>query len=266
MEEAESDVSLRVEQAAGCVATIKGRGDLHLAILIEKMRREGFEMSVTPPEIITRSEEGRQLEPIERVSVQVAGEYMNLVMEKMTARKAVYLECEDVEGESKLVFSVPTRGLIGLRSEILNETKGTAVITQQFVGYEEHRGALSKNNKGALVSTVAGQCNDYALQDLQKFGALFVRAGTEVYPGMVIGENKLGNDMEVNPVRAKKLTNVRTHAADAKIVVFPPKELSLDQMIGYIRDDELIEVTPGALRMRKRHLDASERKRQRRLE
>ncbi|CAD8060651.1 unnamed protein product [Paramecium primaurelia] len=270
MREGQSDVALQVmvkdkSDDSACVQLL-GRGDLHLAILLENMRREGFEMQVSPPQIVTKKcpDTGKTLEPMEKVTIEIDQQYMTGLIDKMSQRKAIYEDCINIDKTRvKLIFSAPTRGLVGLRAELINDTRGTAIMQQQFLGYQEYRGTLKKNLKGAIISMAAGVCQGYALEDIQKFGPLFVKPGSKVYVGQVIGEHKLEQDIEVNPIREKKLTNVRTVLADEKISLFPPKVFTLEDVIAYIRDDELVEVTPKDLRIRKKELDSTLRKTQR---
>jgi GTP-binding protein len=262
--ESENDVALKLEVRKDTIE-VRGRGDLHLGLLIEKIRREGFEMTVTPPQILYRTVNGERLEPFEKVSIEVPTSMSHDIMDRMNNRRGSFQETKDLsEGMVRMTFIVPSRGLIGLRSELLNDTKGTAVLQSQFHEYAPDVGPITKNNKGAIVSMTEGVCTTYGLRDVEKHGLLFVRPGTRIYPGMVIGECIKEHDLDCNPTKEKKLTNVRTHAHDEKIVLNPAWVMSIEEAICYVRDSELIEVTPKDVRIRKRILDKQARDKARR--
>ncbi|KAL4453045.1 hypothetical protein ABPG73_005951 [Tetrahymena malaccensis] len=262
-EESENDVALRVgglERKDGNSLIVEGRGDLHLGILFENMRREGFEMSLTPPQILFKEINGKQHEPIEKVTIELDPVYSANVIEKLSQRKGVYENCEEISPIlHKLSFTVPTRGMIGFRSELLNDTKGTAVLESCFLEYQEHRGALKKNNKGPLICTTEGIVTAYALKTCEKFGQLFIEPGSKVYPGQVIGENQKESEVELNPTKKKELNNIRTKSHEEKIVLQPHRVFSIEEAICYIRDDEIVEVTPKEIRIRKKELDSNVR-------
>jgi GTP-binding protein len=239
-----------------------GRGELQLAILIEMMRREGFELAVGKPEIVTKQIDAKLMEPIERLTIDVPDTFVGVVIEKLGTRKAQMQKMHNHGyGRVRTEFTVPSRGLIGLRSEMLTDTRGTVVMNSLFEGYTEWQGEIPHRVTGALVADRAGSTTAYALYGLQERGELFVGPGVEVYEGMVVGENARDNDLDVNIVREKKLTNMRSSTADEAIRLVPFKALNLEQAIEFIADDELVEVTPKSLRLRKKILQANKRPR-----
>ena len=264
--EAETNIALRVTQSANKESfEVSGRGELQLGILIETMRREGFELSVSRPRVVMQDgENGEKLEPIEEVVIDVDDEFSGVVIEKMTKRKATITEMKSSgNGKTRIVFSAPSRGLIGYLSEFRTDTRGTGVMNRVFSGYEPYRGPISQYRPGVLVSMENGITTTYALHNLEPRGVLFVGPQTEVYSGMIIGEHSKENDLEVNPVRGKELTNVRSVTADEKLFLAPPRKISLEEALSYIQDDELVEVTPATIRLRKKELDSNIRKKTR---
>ena len=264
--EAETNIALRVTQSANNESfEVSGRGELQLGILIETMRREGFELSVSRPRVVMHDgENGEKLEPIEEVVIDVDDEFSGVVIEKMTKRKATITEMKSSGGgKTRIVFSAPSRGLIGYLSEFRTDTRGTGVMNRVFSGYEPYRGAISQYRQGVLVSMESGLTTTYALHNLEPRGVLFVGPQTEVYSGMIIGEHSKENDLEVNPVKGKELTNVRSVTADEKLFLAPPRKMSLEEALSYIQDDELVEVTPATIRLRKKELDSNIRKKTR---
>lgn len=264
--EAETNIALRVTQSANNESfEVSGRGELQLGILIETMRREGFELSVSRPRVVMHDgENGEKLEPIEEVVIDVDDEFSGVVIEKMTKRKATITEMKaSGNGKTRIVFSAPSRGLIGYLSEFRTDTRGTGVMNRVFSGYEPYRGAISQYRPGVLVSMESGLTTTYALHNLEPRGVLFVGPQTEVYSGMIIGEHSKENDLEVNPVKGKELTNVRSVTADEKLFLAPPRKMSLEEALSYIQDDELVEVTPATIRLRKKELDSNIRKKTR---
>jgi GTP-binding protein len=242
--------------------TVAGRGELHLAVLIEQMRREGYEFSLSKPKVVTKEEEGKLQEPIERVHVEVPAAYAGSIIEQLSQRKAEMQSLENSpEGITYIVFLIPTRGLIGYRNTFLTMTRGLGVLTSLFEGYAPWKGTMPGKNRGALISGNQGPATGYALWNLEDRGTLFVGPGDEVYEGMVVGEHNRENDLIVNVIKGKQLTNVRAAGTDENIVLTPPLKLNLEQAIDYIRDDELVEITPTAIRLRKRFLTENERKR-----
>ncbi len=256
-----TNVALRVEDTGSPDAfKVLGRGELQLSILIEMMRREGFELQVGRPEIVTKAIDGKLHEPVEVLTVDIPENFVGVVIEKLGPRKGEMLKMHNHGyGRVRLEFRVPSRGLIGLRNELLTETRGTIVMNTLFDGYIPHQGDIPRRPSGALISDRQGVTTAYALDGLQDRGTLFVPAGVEVYEGMIIGENSRDNDLDVNVVREKKLTNMRASSADDAIRLAPPRLLNLELAIEFIEDDEMVEVTPKSLRMRKKILKANAR-------
>ena len=260
--EALGNVSIRIAPASvGDGTEVSGRGELQLAILIETLRREGYEFAVSRPEIIVREIDGKSCEPWEEVVVETPDEFQGVVMEKLAQRKARLEAMELREGRALLRFTAPSRGLFGYRSEFLTDTRGEGVLYRTVRDYEPHAGELQSRQVGALVATETGQTTAYALHSIQERATLFVEPGVAVYEGQVVGENRRAGDMNVNAVRSKKLTNIRAAGKDENTAVSPPRRITIESGLEWIADDELLEVTPKALRLRKRILSASFRKR-----
>jgi GTP-binding protein len=256
-----TNVSIRVEEAGGPDAfKVMGRGELQLAILIEMMRREGYELMVGKPEILTRSLNGKVEEPLELLVIDCPESFLGVVIEKLGSRKGKMIKMVNHgSGRVRLEFHIPSRGLIGLRSEILTDTRGTAIMNSLFHGYIAWQGDIPTRPTGSLVADRAGKATGYAIFNLQERGEIFVTPGTEVYQGMVVGENARDADLDVNIVKEKKLTNMRASTADEAIRLVPPRILNLEQAIEFIRDDEFVEVTPQSIRLRKKVLKANQR-------
>jgi GTP-binding protein len=256
-----TNVSIRVEEAGGPDAfKVMGRGELQLAILIEMMRREGYELMVGKPQILTRTVNGKVQEPIELLVIDCPESFLGVVIEKLGSRKGKMTKMVNHgSGRVRLEFHVPSRGLIGLRSEILTDTRGTAIMNSLFHGYIEWQGDIPTRPTGSLVADRAGKATGHAIFNLQERGEIFVMPGTEVYEGMIIGENARDNDLDVNIVKEKKLTNMRASTADEAIRLVPPRILNLEQAIEFIRDDEFVEVTPTSIRLRKKVLKSNQR-------
>ncbi|HYL34450.1 MAG TPA: translational GTPase TypA [Bryobacteraceae bacterium] len=256
-----TNVSIRVEEAGGPDAfKVMGRGELQLAILIEMMRREGFELMVGKPEILTKTVGGKLLEPIELLVIDCPEKFVGVVIEKLGGRKGKMAKMVNHgSGRVRLEFHVPSRGLIGLRSEMLTDTKGTAIMNSLFHGYIDWQGEIPTRPTGALVADRPGKTTGHAIFNLQERGEMFVTPGIEVYEGMIIGENARAADLNVNIVKEKKLTNMRASTADDAIRLVPPRILNLEQAIEFIRDDEFVEVTPQSIRLRKKILKANQR-------
>jgi GTP-binding protein len=256
-----TNVSIRVEEAGGPDAfKVMGRGELQLAILIEMMRREGYELAVGKPEILTRTIAHKLHEPLELLVIDCPEKFVGVVIEKMGQRRGKMTKMVNHgSGRVRLEFHVPSRGLIGLRSEMLTDTKGTAIMNSLFHGYIEWQGDIPTRPTGSLVADRPGRTTGYAIFNLQERGEIFVTPGTEVYEGMVVGENARESDLNVNIVKEKKLTNMRASTADEAIRLVPPRILNLEQAIEFIREDELVEVTPGSIRLRKKILKANQR-------
>jgi len=264
MREAEGNVAIKVTESESKDAfEVAGRGELQLGVLVETMRREGFELSISRPRVLFKKDEetGQLLEPIEEVQIDVDEEHTGVVVEKLSLRRA---ELRDMRpsggGKTRIILHAPSRGLIGYHGEFLTDTRGTGVMNRVFYAYGPHRGAIQGRRNGVLISNGAGEAVTYALWNLEERGALFIDTGVKVYEGMLIGEHSRGNDLEVNPLKSKQLTNFRAAGKDEAVRLTPPRKMSLEQAIAYIDDDELVEVTPKTIRLRKRLLDANERK------
>ncbi len=261
--EAETNVAISFAESDQRDAfEIGGRGELQLGVLIETMRREGFELSVSRPRVLTRQDEnGQLLEPQEEVIIDVDADYASTVIDMLNRRKGEMQDMREAgSGKTRLVFHAPSRGLIGFQSRFLTETRGTGVLNRLFHSFVPHKGALPSRRNGVLIANETGQAVAYALFNLQDRGTLFITAQTAVYQGMIVGENSRENDLEVNVLKGKKLTNVRASGSDEAVVLVPPRRLSLEDMMAWIDEDELVEVTPKSLRLRKRFLLAHERK------
>lgn len=263
--ELETNVALRVEDhpSSSEKFIVSGRGELHLSVLIETMRREGFELEVSRPEVIFKEVDGQKQEPFEIVEISVPSDYQGAVMQELGKRGADIKQITPNDAGTEFHFAarMPTRTLIGLKSYLLTATKGTVIMNNLFDQYEPASSAQVSGDHGSIISTETGTSNSYALDNAQQRGVLFIGPGVEVYQGMVIGQNSRDQDLEVNPSKSKKLTNVRASSADEGVVLTPPKKMSLEECLEYIGDDELVEVTPQNLRIRKRFLDPNERKR-----
>jgi GTP-binding protein len=264
--EAEGNVAIRVRPAEqGDGFEVAGRGELQLAVLIETMRREGYELAVGRPRVLLRTdpETGGTLEPVEEVVIDVDAEFAGPVVEKLCRRRADLVEMRPTgANKQRLVFLAPSRALIGYHGEFLTDTRGTGVLNRLFHGFAPYRGTIEGRRAGALVSLERGEAVAYALWNLQDRGVLFVGPGDPVYPGMIVGEHSRPNDLDVNPLKAKQLTNIRAAGKDDNVLLSPPVRLSLEQALAYIADDELVEVTPHSIRLRKRRLDAGERRKE----
>jgi GTP-binding protein len=263
MREAETNVAIRVSDTPGGEAfEVAGRGELQMGVLIENMRREGYELSISRPRVLFREENGQRLEPVEEVTVDVDDEFSGAVIEKLSQRKGDLVEMRPGgTGKTRIVAHVPSRGLIGYHGEFLTDTRGTGVLNRVFHAWAPYKGEIQGRREGVLISMEGGSSVAYALWNLEERGRLFIGAGVDVYQGMIIGEHSRGNDLEVNPLKGKKLTNVRASGTDEAVRLTTPIRFTLEQAIAYIDDDELVEVTPKAIRLRKRHLDPHERKR-----
>ncbi|MEC7396641.1 MAG: translational GTPase TypA [Pseudomonadota bacterium] len=265
MREAEGNVALKIADTLDQGAfEVSGRGELQLAVLIEEMRREGFELSISRPRVLFQNEEGSgaTLEPIEEIVIDVDEEFSGPVVEKLGARRGELIEMRSSGGgKQRLVFHAPTRSLIGYHGEFMTDTRGTGVLNRVFHGYAPYKGNIERRRVGTIVSRENGKAVPYALWNLEDRGPLFIGPGEPVYCGMVIGEHNKGEDLEVNPLKAKQLTNFRASGKDDAVDLTPPQKVTLEKAIAYIEDDELVEVTPVSIRLRKRHLDPHERKR-----
>ena len=263
--EAEGNVALKVERATDAEAfTVSGRGELQLAVLIETMRREGYELGVARPQVVMQtSPTGEKLEPIEEVTIDVDDEHSGIVVQKMNERKAEMLDMRPSGvGRTRLVFHAPTRGLIGYQGELLSDTRGTAIMNRIFHEYAPHKGKITGRHTGVLIAMEQGEAVAFALWNLEDRGPMMIHPGTKVYGGMIIGEHNRDNDLEVNVLKGKKLTNMRASGTDEAVRLTTPLQMTLEKSLAYIADDELVEVTPKSIRLRKVHLDPNVRKRQ----
>ncbi len=259
--ELEVNVGLRVEPGISAdIFKVSGRGELHLSILLENMRREGYEVAVSKPEVIFHKEDGIVMEPQEEVICTVPTEYSGPVISKLNLRKGIMVNITEEGNFSKIEYLVPTRGLLGYRSDFINDTRGEGTMVRQLKGYMPHVGEIQQRVNGALVSTENGKAMTYALWNIQERGILFIDPATEVYEGMVIGMAAKNLDMDVNPIKNKKLTSIRSSGADEAMKLITPKKMSLEEALEFINDDELVEITPAEIRIRKKYLKPHERK------
>jgi len=261
--EAETNVAITVtETEKGEAYEVGGRGELQLGVLIETMRREGFELSVSRPRVLFKEENGQLLEPFEEVVIDVDDEFSSVVVDKLNQRKG---DMQDMRpsggGKTRIVYQAPSRGLIGYQSEFLTDTKGTGVMNRVYHSHQPHKGDITGRRNGVMISNGKGEAVAYAIFNLQERATMFVNPQDKVYEGMIVAENSRDNDLEVNVMKGKQLTNIRASGSDEAVRLVPPKKMSLEEMMSYINDDELVEVTPESLRLRKRLLDANDRKR-----
>ncbi|KAJ3023763.1 hypothetical protein HKX48_001291 [Thoreauomyces humboldtii] len=263
LKETETNVALEVVEH-GDAYEVKGRGELQMGVLIETMRREGFELSVSPPRVIYRTEgtgkDKQVLEPVEELTIDVEHEHAGTVIEKITKRKGEMKSYNESGDKARLIFQIPTRGLLGYPAEFKNDTHGQGTINYMLLGYEPYKGALERTRKGSIISTASGETTAYALVAIEPRGKLFIGPGAKVYPGMIIGEHNREHDLEVNPAKSKHLTNVRTAGKDDSLRLVPVEQYGLEKMIAYVQDDEVIEITPSIIRTRKKELDPTKRK------
>ncbi|MDO4593748.1 MAG: translational GTPase TypA [Tissierellia bacterium] len=259
--EKETDVSLKVEETDSTESfRVSGRGELHLSVLVENLRREGYEFQVSKPEVLYQKDEnGKILEPIEIATIDVDDEFTGTVIEKLGRRKGELTNMIPSNGFTRLIFTIPARGLIGYRQEFLSDTKGLGILNTEFKGYERYKGDIPKRNMGSLISFETGIASSYGLYNAQSRGDLFVVPGDEVYEGQVVGSNQKGIDIDVNVCKKKKQTNIRSSSSDDALTLSPAKIMSMEEMMEFVESDELIEVTPKSLRLRKRILDSNQR-------
>lgn len=259
--ELQTDVSLRVEETDSTdVFKVSGRGELHLSVLIENMRREGYEFQVSKPEVLYKYENGKKLEPMEKVTIDVSDVYIGSVIEKLGRRKGELINMTEARGGySRLVFSVPARGLIGYRGEFMTDTKGEGILNSVFDGYAPYKGDIPQRVEGSLIAFETGEATAYGLYSAQERGTLFITPGTKVYKGMVVGSNPKGVDIEVNVCKKKHQSNIRAAGSDEALRLSPPKEMTIEEALEFIDDDELIEITPTTFRIRKKILDSNKR-------
>lgn len=259
--ELEINVGLKIDTSNGAKFKVYGRGELHIAVLIENMRREGFELAISSPEAIVKEIDGVKSEPFEEVSISVPDESSGTVIAKLGKRKGIMTDMMSENGETKMIFSIPTRGLLGYRNEFVVDTRGEGILTSVFDEFKPYAGAVSKTELGSMVAMATGKALGFSLGNLQDRGQLYIAAGEEVYEGMVIGNSSKGADLMVNPTKGKQLTNMRASGTDEQIKITPPLDLTLERAMGLMRNDEFLEVTPDAIRLRKEFLKESDRKR-----
>ena len=258
--EAQTNVALRVEETDSAdIFKVSGRGELHISILIETMRREGYEMQIGKPEVVYKIVDGQKLEPIEFLTVEVPQDFMGIAMESLGRRKAEMVDMTEVAGYMRINFLIPARGLIGFRSELLTGTKGNGIMNHVFHSYAPYKGDIPGRSRGSLVAFEEGTTTGYGIWNLQDRGTMFIEPNQQVYEGMIVGENSREMDIDINPCKQKHLTNTRTSSADEAIRLVPPRLMSLEQALEYINDDELVEVTPSSIRLRKAVLDRAAR-------
>ena len=267
LKECESNVAIKmVDTPGGEAFDVSGRGELQMGVLIENMRREGFELSISRPRVIYKDVDGVKNEPIEEVTIDVDEEFSGAVIEKLSSRKGEMVDLKSSgSGKTRIIALVPSRGLIGYHSEFMTDTRGTGILNRVFHSWSPHKGSIAGRRQGVLISMENGNSVAYAIFNLEERGKFFIGSGEEVYEGMIIGEHNRDNDLEVNPLKGKKLTNIRASGNDEAVRLTPPTKLSLEQAIAYIDDDELVEVTPNHIRLRKRILTSVERKRSQKI-
>ena len=265
LKELETNVGLKVEMTNNTdTFKVYGRGEMHLAVLIENMRREGFELQVSQPQVVLQEIDGVSCEPVESVIINVVDNLAGKIIEILSSRKGIMKNLSQENGNSILEFEIPTRGLLGFRSHFIILTRGEGTLYHSFSHFAPHCGKIEKRTVGSMICGVSGSTTAYSLWNLQERGPLFIHPGTEVYEGMIIGEHNQGTDLTVNPIKGKKLTNVRASGTDEAIILIPPQEMSLEKALEYIQDDEYVEVTPKNIRLRKKYLSENERKQHKR--
>jgi GTP-binding protein len=257
--ELEVNVGLRIDFSDNSLFKVYGRGELHIAVLLENMRREGYELQVSKPEAIVKDEGGVKVEPYEELILDIPENCSGVVIEKIAKRRGEMLDLKSENGHTRLIFSIPTRGLLGYREEFVVDTKGEGILCSRFIGFKPLADKIEASSLGSMVSMIGGKALAYSLWNLQERGNLYIKPNTEVYEGMVIGNVSKGNDMAVNPIKGKKLTNVRASGSDEAIILTPPLELSLERGLSLVNDDEYLEITPQSIRLRKKHLTENAR-------
>ncbi len=262
--ELEVNVGLKVDFSDASAYKVFGRGELHVAILLENMRREGYEVQVSQPQVIIKEENGTKLEPFEEVTIDIPENFSGVIIEKMSRRKGQMTDMKNHNGQTRLMFHIPTRGLLGYRNEFVVDTRGEGILCTHFIGFKPYVGTIEKNQLGSMVSMITGKVAAYALWNLQERGTIYIQPNIEVYEGMVLGNVAKGNDLAVNPIKGKKLTNVRASGTDEAILLTPPWELSLERGLAVMNADEYLEVTPKNIRLRKKYLTENDRARAKR--
>jgi GTP-binding protein len=264
MKELEINVGLKIDFSSKEYFKVYGRGELHIAILLENMRREGFEIQVSKPKVIFKEENGKKLEPFEEVTIDVPSEMKGVVMEKLSKRKGKMTDMRVEQSHTVIIFEIPTRGLLGYRGEFITDTRGEGIIYSRVIGFRPYAGEIEHRTVGSMISIANGKALGFSLQNLQNRGELYISPGTKVYEGMVIGNVSKGQDMTVNPTKGKELTNMRSKSSDEAIVLTPPLELTLEKGLEIMSDDEYLEITPGSIRLRKQFLKEIDRNRAKR--
>lgn len=262
--ELEVNVGLRIDFSDASFSKVYGRGELHIAILLENLRREGYELQVSQPQVIIHEENGEKSEPFEEVTIDIPEAMTGVVMEKVSKRRGQLKDLKTHNAQSRLIFEIPTRGLLGYRTEFIVDTRGEGILCTHFAGFQPYAGEIEKNKLGSMVSMATGKALAFSLWNLQDRGVLYIKPNTEVYEGMVIGNVAKGNDMTVNPIKGKQLTNVRASGSDEAILLTPPLELNLETALSIINDDEYLEITPQSIRLRKQYLTENDRIRSKR--
>ena len=257
--ELEVNVGLKIDFSDANAYKVFGRGELHIAILLENLRREGYELQVSQPQVIIKEENGQKLEPFEEITIDIPEAMTGVIMEKISKRRGQLKDLKTHNAQSRLIFEIPTRGLLGYRNDFIVDTRGEGILCTHFVGFKPFAGEIEKNRLGAMVSMMSGKSLAYSLWNLQDRGVLYIKPNTEVYEGMVIGNVAKGNDMAVNPIKGKQLTNVRASGSDEAIILTPPLELSLENALSVMNEDEYLEITPKSVRLRKQYLTENER-------
>ena len=257
--ELEINVGLKVDFSSSEYYKVYGRGELHIAVLLENMRREGYELQVSQPQVIFKEENGIKLEPYEELTIDIPEEFSGAIIEKLGVRKALMTDMKTKENQVRMIFEIPTRGLLGYRGAFVIDTKGQGILASRFVGFKEYAGSIEKHTTGAMSSMMAGQAVAFALWNLQARGRIFIEPGTNVYEGMIVGDVSKGEDMEVNPCKGKQLTNMRASGSDEHIMLTPAWKLDIERGLETMRDDEYLEITPLSVRLRKKYLTATDR-------
>jgi GTP-binding protein len=257
--ELEVNIGLKIDFSSNEFYNVYGRGELHIAILLENMRREGYELQVSQPQVIIKEIDGHKMEPFEEAIIDVPEDLSGVVIQKLGKRAGQMMNMGQHHGEVRITFEIPTRGLLGFRNEFMIDTKGEGVLASHFIGFRPHVGEIKKRSVGSMVSMETGKALGFSLYNLQNRGKLYIGPNTEVYEGMVIGDASKGNDMAVNPIKGKKLTNMRASGSDENIILTPPSPITLETGLEIMQKDEYLEVTPNNIRLRKRYLTENDR-------
>jgi GTP-binding protein len=257
--ELEVNVGLKIDFSNTDHYKVFGRGELHIAILLENMRREGYELQVSQPQVIIKEENGKKLEPFEEVIIDVPEEFSGVIIERLSKRKGIMQEMKPIDGHIRVVFEIPTRGLLGYKPDFVVDTRGEGILTSRVIGFKPYAGEIERKSLGSMASMVTGKASGFSLWNLQERGALYIGHAEEVYEGMVIGNVSKGNDLTVNPTKGKELTNMRASGSDEAIKLIPPIEITLERGLSIMNEDEYLEITPKNIRLRKQYLSDIER-------